>query len=70
MPMVRVSVMETLERVIEVEADSIQDAVDEVQKMYDDQEIVLEARDFAGYETDCLCRVAGNRIKSTWRLSI
>ena len=47
MPMVRVSVIETLERVI---ADSIQDAVDEVQKMYDDQEIVLEARDFAGYE--------------------
>ena len=38
MPMVRVSVIETLERVIEVEADSIQDAVDEVQKMYDDQE--------------------------------
>lgn len=50
MPMVRVSVIETLERVIEVEADSIQDAIDEVQKMYDDQEIVLEARDFAGYE--------------------
>lgn len=47
MPMVRVSVIETLERVIEIEADSIQDAV---QKMYDDQEIVLEARDFAGYE--------------------
>ena len=44
MPMVRVSVIETLERVIEVEADSIQDAVDEVQKMYDDQEIVLETR--------------------------
>ena len=60
MPMVRVSVIETLEHVIEVEADSIQDAVDEVQKMYDDQEIVLEARDFAGYEIkpDCLCRVA------------
>ena len=47
MPMVRVSVIETLERVIEIEADSIQDAV---QKMYDDQEIVLEARDFSGYE--------------------
>lgn len=50
MLMVRVFVMETLERVIEVEADSIQDAVDEVQKMYDDREIVLGERDFAGYE--------------------
>ena len=43
MPMVRVSVIETLERVIEVEADSIQDAVDEVQKMQAFSEQQLDA---------------------------
>jgi len=46
----KVIVEETLERTVEVEAESPDEAEAIVQKMYDNSEIVLSADDFYGVE--------------------
>lgn len=44
----KVKVTEVLQRVVTVEASNEEDAVNKVQDMYDDCEIVLDADDFVG----------------------
>lgn len=44
----KVKVTEVLQRVITVEASNEEDAINKVQDMYDDCEIVLDADDFVG----------------------
>ena len=46
----KVEISETLQRVIEVEAESLSEAVTKVCKDYADGEIVLDGMDFVGYE--------------------
>lgn len=48
--MYKIEITETLKRVIEVEADSIESAVEKVQQQYDNEEIVLDSDDFNGME--------------------
>lgn len=48
--MYKIEITETLKRVIEVEADSIESAVDKVQRQYDAEIIVLDSDDFNGME--------------------
>ena len=45
----KVEITETLQKVIEVEAKSLSDAITKVATDYDDGEIVLDAMDFVGY---------------------
>lgn len=47
-----VKVTETLERTIEVEAETVRDAISKVQEMYDNSEIVLDDTDYQGVEID------------------
>lgn len=46
----KIKVQETLERIVEVEASSIDEARDKVEKMYNNEEIVLDYSDFVGME--------------------
>ena len=46
----QVEVIETLSRIIEVEADTIEDAVSSVHTQYAEEEIVLDHADFTGYD--------------------
>ena len=46
----QVEVIETLSRVVEVEADNYDEAEDEVTKMYDNEEIVLDWQDLVSTE--------------------
>ena len=46
----QVEVVETLSRVVEVEADNYEEAEDEVTKMYDNEEIVLDWQDLVSTE--------------------
>lgn len=41
---------ETLFKIVRVEAESYDDAIDKVESLYGNQEIILGADDFAGYE--------------------
>lgn len=41
---------ETLFKIVRVEAETYDDAIDKVESLYGNQEIVLSADDFAGYE--------------------
>ena len=41
----KVSVIETLERIVEVKADTEEEAIEKVEQMYKDGEIVLDASD-------------------------
>lgn len=43
-------IVETLSRSVEVEADNLNDAFEMVEQMYSNEEIVLGAEDFVGYE--------------------
>lgn len=43
-----ITIIETLSRSIEVEADSYDDALIKVEEMYDNQEIILDSEDFKG----------------------
>lgn len=45
-----VKIIETLSRIIEVEAQNPDEAWDKTEKMYKDSEIVLDSEDFDGYE--------------------
>lgn len=45
-----VEVKEILSRVIDVEANSAEEAISKVQEMYDAEEIVLDYDDFKGYD--------------------
>lgn len=56
----KVNVKEVLERVVEVEAPDISAAISEVQRQYDNLEIILDAEDYKGvYITEekegCVC---------------
>ena len=46
----KVEITETLQRVVEVEAESLTEAITKVGKDYDAGEIVLDAMDFDGFE--------------------
>lgn len=46
----KIKVQETLERIVEVEASSIDEARDKVEEMYNNEEIVLDYSDFVGVE--------------------
>lgn len=46
----RIEVEETLERVVEVEANSVDEAIDKVHEMYKNEEIVLDENDFMDVE--------------------
>ena len=46
----QVEVVETLSRVVEVEADNYEEAEDEVTKKYDNEEIVLDWQDLVSTE--------------------
>lgn len=41
---------ETLSKVVRVEAETEDDAIDKIESMYGNQEIVLSADDFSGYQ--------------------
>ena len=45
-----VEVIETLSRIVKVEANSVEEAVEMVSRQYDNQEIVLDYEDYKGYE--------------------
>ena len=47
MPKFNVQVKEILRRVVEVEAETLEDAINIVDEMYQNEEIVLDADDFA-----------------------
>lgn len=44
----RIKVIETLSRIVEVEAEDLSSAIDKVNKMIRSEEIVLSAEDFDG----------------------
>lgn len=46
----KIKVQETLERIVEVEASSIDEARDKVEEMYNNEEIVLDYSDFVSME--------------------
>lgn len=46
----KIKVQETLERIVEIEASSIDEARDKVEEMYNNEEIVLDYSDFVGME--------------------
>lgn len=46
----KVKVVETLERIVEVEADDIYEAIEIVEDMVNCEDIVLDADDFTGRE--------------------
>ena len=43
-----ITIIETLSRSIEIEADSYDGALMKVEEMYDNQEIILDSEDFKG----------------------
>lgn len=45
-----IAIEETLFKIVRVEAESYDDAIDKVESLYGNQEIILGADDFAGYE--------------------
>lgn len=46
----KIEITETLQRVVEVEADNLSNAIVQVTRDYNDEEIVLDAMDFVGFE--------------------
>lgn len=46
----KIEITETLQRVVEVEADNLSNAILQVTRAYNDEEIVLDAMDFVGFE--------------------
>lgn len=48
----RIEVKEVLSRVVEIEANSIDDAVDKVEEMYRNEDIVLDYSDFVRIDFD------------------
>ena len=52
MPKFKIEIKEVLRRTIEIEADSLWDATEIAEEMYNNEEIVLDADDFAYMEMD------------------
>lgn len=52
MPKYKVTLTETLQREVEIEADDINDAINIAQEMYDNSEIILDETDYKGVEID------------------
>ncbi|MDD2191463.1 MAG: DpnD/PcfM family protein [Bacteroidales bacterium] len=50
----RIEVTETLKRVIDIEAESTEEALSLVRKQYKSEDIVLDANDFVSYSIDLL----------------
>lgn len=48
----KIEIQETLSRVIEIEADSVEDAIDRVRVMYRAEEIVLDSDDYVSTEIE------------------
>lgn len=56
----KIEVRETLARVIEIEANNMDEAEDMVQEMYDNEEIVLDSSDYVDTEIETLGNSEGN----------
>ena len=52
MPKYKVTLTETLQREVEIEADDINGAINIAQEMYDNSEIILDETDYKGVEID------------------
>lgn len=52
MPKFNVQVKEILRRVVEIEAETLEDAINIAEDMYQNEEIVLDADDFAYMKID------------------
>ena len=52
MPKYKVTLTETLQREVEIEADDINGAINIAQEMYDNSEIILDETDYKGGEID------------------
>lgn len=50
MPKYKVTLTETLQREVEIEADDINGAINIAQEMYDNSEIILDETDYKGVE--------------------
>ena len=50
MPKYKVTLTETLQREVEIEADDINSAINIAQEMYDNSEIILDETDYKGVE--------------------
>ena len=46
----KIEIIETLSRIIEVEAESVADAIDEIEDRYYAEDIVLDSDDYCGTE--------------------
>lgn len=46
----KIEVVETLSRIISVEAENLEDAIKKVSVQYDSNEIVLDYEDYKGYD--------------------
>jgi len=53
MPIYQIEVLETLTRLVDVEADTKSAAVDDVKTRYNNQEIVLTSDDCVGCDINC-----------------
>ncbi|MDO9213053.1 MAG: DpnD/PcfM family protein [Methylococcales bacterium] len=42
----QIEITETLQRIVEIEAASLDDAISEIQKQYKDEEIILDSSDY------------------------
>tara|TARA_Y100000389_G_scaffold137432_1_gene134996 strand:+ start:2494 stop:2667 length:174 start_codon:yes stop_codon:yes gene_type:complete len=49
-----IEITETLQRQIEVSAKDQDDAIDQVRKMYSNEEIVLDSEDFMDFDIECI----------------
>lgn len=52
MPKFNIQVKEILRRVVEIEAETLEEAIDKVDDMWQNQEIVLDTDDFAYVDID------------------
>lgn len=50
----QIAVEETLSRVVEIEAETMEEAIEIANNMYHREQIVLDADDFMGYSIFCL----------------
>lgn len=48
----KIEIKETLSRIIEIEAPSVEEAIDKVRTMYKAEEIVLDSGDYVGTEIE------------------
>lgn len=52
MKKIKVEFKEVLSRVVEIEADTEEEALEKANEMYDSEEVVLDPEDFEGHEIE------------------